>query len=76
MKSYLVIGLGQFGRHLTAKLVELGNEVMAVDAQEERVSRMADIATAVCVGDCQDELQLLFRDIEIVKMGTEKRCQK
>ena len=58
MKSYLVIGLGQFGRHLTAKLVELGNEVMAVDAQEERVSRMADIATAVCVGDCQDEQML------------------
>lgn len=58
MKSYLVIGLGQFGRHLVARLVEMGGEVMAVDVQEDRVSRVAEIATAVCVGDCQDEQML------------------
>lgn len=55
MKSFLVIGLGRFGRHLTRRLMELGNEVMVVDQNEERVARMASIATAVCVGDCQDE---------------------
>ena len=55
MKSFLVIGLGRFGRHLTTKLIELGNEVMAVDRDEERVSRLASIATATYVGDCQDE---------------------
>lgn len=55
MKSFLVIGLGRFGRHLTSRLVELGNEVMVVDRDEEKVARMASVATAVCVGDCQDE---------------------
>ena len=55
MKSFLVIGLGRFGRHLTTKLVELGNEVMVVDRDEERVARLSSIATASYVGDCQDE---------------------
>lgn len=55
MKSFLVIGLGRFGRHLTEKLVELGNEVMVMDRDEDRVARLADVATATCVGDCQDE---------------------
>lgn len=58
MKSFLVIGLGRFGRHLTEKLVELGNEVLILDRDEERVSRLAGIATAACVGDCQDEQAL------------------
>ena len=55
MKSFLVIRLGRFGQHLTRKLMELGNEVMVVDRSEERVAAMAPIATAACVGDCQDE---------------------
>ena len=28
MKSFLVLGLGRFGRHLAGKLMDLGNEVM------------------------------------------------
>ena len=55
MKSFLVIGLGRFGRHLTDKLVDLGNEVMVLDQDEERVARISNVATAACVGDCQDE---------------------
>lgn len=55
MKSFLVIGLGRFGRHLTDKLVELGNEVMVMDRDEDKVARLARVATAACVGDCQDE---------------------
>lgn len=55
MKSFLVIGLGRFGRHLTDKLVGLGNEVLVLDRDEDRVARLAGIATATCVGDCQDE---------------------
>ncbi|SFP74789.1 trk system potassium uptake protein TrkA [Oscillibacter sp. PC13] len=58
MKSFLVIGLGRFGRHLTTRLMELGNEVMVVDREEERVAPLASIATAACVGDCQDEQML------------------
>ena len=55
MNSFLVIGLGQFGRYLAVKLVELGNEVMAVDQDETRVEQLAGIATATCVGDCSNE---------------------
>lgn len=55
MKSFLVIGLGRFGRHLTERLMELGNEVMVIDQDEERVARLAPVATAACVGDCRDE---------------------
>ena len=55
MKSFLVVGLGRFGRHLTRRLAELGNEVMILDQDEEQVARLASVATAVCVGDCQDE---------------------
>ena len=55
MKSFLVIGMGRFGRHLTRYLLELGNEVMILDQDEEQVARLASVATAACVGDCQDE---------------------
>lgn len=55
MKSFLVIGLGRFGWHLTKRLVELGNEVMIVDQDEEQVAKLASVATAACVGDCRDE---------------------
>ena len=46
LRSFLVIGLGRFGRHLTQRLIELGNEVMVVDRDEERVARLAPDATA------------------------------
>ena len=55
MKSFLVIGLGRFGRHLTRYLLELGNEVMVLDKDEDKVARVAATATAACVGACQDE---------------------
>jgi trk system potassium uptake protein TrkA len=54
MKSILVIGLGRFGRHLSFKLMELGNEVMVIDKDEEAVERVAPSVTAARIGDCQD----------------------
>ncbi len=55
MKSMLVIGLGRFGRHLSMKLAELGNEVMVVDKDEANVQRLAPYVTSAHVADCQDE---------------------
>ena len=55
MKSFLIIGLGSFGRHLAQKLSELGNEVMVIDKDEDKVDDLADVVTAAKVGDCQDE---------------------
>lgn len=68
MKSFLVIGLGRFGIHLTRYLLELGNEVMVMDKDEDRVSRLAGQATAALVGDCQDEQVLAslgVRDFDV-----------
>ena len=64
MKSFLVIGLGSFGRHLTYKLLEHGNEVMVLDIDEERVAAIAPVATAAYVGDCQDEQVLAALGIQ------------
>ncbi len=55
MKSMLVIGVGRFGRHLSVKLAELGNEVMVVDKDEEKVAHIAPFVTAAQVADCQEE---------------------
>lgn len=55
MKSMLVIGIGRFGRHLSIKLAELGNEVMVVDKDEAKVTHVAPYVTTAQVADCQDE---------------------
>lgn len=58
MRSMLVIGIGRFGKHLAAKLAELGNEVMVVDQDEERVGGILDAVTTAQIGDCMDEAVL------------------
>lgn len=55
MKSILVIGIGRFGRHLSHKLIELGNEVMVVDIDEDNLREFLPIATSVQIGDCTKE---------------------
>ena len=39
MKSFLVIGLGRFGRSTAEKLIELRHEVLAVDMDEDGSTR-------------------------------------
>lgn len=36
MKTILIIGLGRFGRHMAKKFLEEGNDVFAVEKDEER----------------------------------------
>lgn len=55
MKSILVIGMGRFGRHLSRKLASLGNEVMIVDREEERMSDLIPDVTNAQIGDCTKE---------------------
>ncbi|APF21950.1 potassium channel family protein [Clostridium butyricum] len=52
MKSVLIIGIGRFGRHLARKFVDLGNEVMIVDIEEEKMSEIVSIVTTAQIGDC------------------------
>lgn len=53
--TFLVIGLGQFGSNLALRLMDFGNEVMAVDMDEELVSRVAPYVTQAKIADCMEE---------------------
>lgn len=55
MKSILVIGMSRFGHHLAKKMQELGNELMIVDIDEERIERYAPEFPDSQIGDCTDE---------------------
>ena len=55
MKSILIIGMGRFGKHLATKFSELGNEVMIVDKEEEKITPLLQIVTRAQIGDCMDE---------------------
>lgn len=51
MKSFLVIGLGRFGRQIVKKLDEMKYEVLAVDINEERVQAVLPYVTNAQIGD-------------------------
>ena len=55
MKSFLVIGLGRFGRHLAKKLTSLGNDVMVVDKDEALVESLSSEFTDSYIGDACNE---------------------
>lgn len=55
MKSILVIGIGRFGKHLCQDLVENGNDVMAVDKNEENLEEILSVVTSAKIGDCTKE---------------------
>lgn len=52
MKSILIIGIGRFGRHLARKFIDLGNQVMIVDIEEEKMRDIIPIVTTAQIGDC------------------------
>lgn len=53
MKQVCVIGLGQFGTHLARMLVKMGCEVLALDADEERVDAVRDDVHRAIIGDAR-----------------------
>lgn len=55
MKSVLLIGLGRFGRHMAERLIAEGNEILAVDINEERVNDAIDMVTDAQIGDATNE---------------------
>ena len=54
MKSFLVIGLGRFGRHICSHLTKLGHEVMAIDRDEKCVNDSMDFVSGARIGDGTD----------------------
>lgn len=51
MKRFVVVGLGNFGATLAESLYDLGHEVIALDAAEDAVDRIATRVTRAAVGD-------------------------
>jgi trk system potassium uptake protein TrkA len=57
-QSFAVIGLGRFGGSICQTLVESGQEVLAIDNNEDRVNEYMAIATHAVVANAQDETTL------------------
>ena len=51
MKSVLIIGAGQFGRHVARTMSELRCEIMAVDIDEKRINEILPYVTGAQIGD-------------------------
>ena len=58
MKSILIIGLGQLGYHLALKMTELGNFVVVVDNNEDRIEEHVSEFSDAQIGDCTNEAVL------------------
>ena len=54
-KTFAVIGLDRFGSNLAINLQKLGNEVIGIDADAEKVRHVSDIITHAAIGDPTDE---------------------
>ncbi|MBB5172248.1 potassium channel family protein [Texcoconibacillus texcoconensis] len=57
-QQFAVIGLGRFGGSICTSLNEQGMEVLAIDVDEERVSKYANDATHAVICDATDEKAL------------------
>ncbi len=77
-KQFLVLGLGRFGTSIAKTLCELGQEVLAVDDDEERVNSIAPYVTQAVQLDATDEsllstLGVKNFDTAIVSIGQNTR---
>lgn len=55
MKSFLVIGIGRFGRHLCRELSSRGCDILAVDRKESALTDVLPIVVSAKIGDCTRE---------------------
>lgn len=54
-RSFLIIGLGRFGRQIAIKLNSFGCQIMAVDKDEQRLESVLKYVTNVQIGDGTSE---------------------
>lgn len=64
-KSFMVVGIGRFGRAVALELEQNDVEVIAVDSNEEKVNEIADYVTMAAAVDVRDETKL-------IKLGIDK----
>ncbi len=76
MKNFAVFGLGRFGTAVARELCDLGNQVLAVDADKDRVQSIADQVTYAVAGDAKDpdvlrSLGVKDYDCAVVAVGSD-----
>lgn len=57
-QNFAIIGMGRFGGSLCQTLVEAGQEVLAIDNNEDRINEYMNVATHAVVANAQDEMTL------------------
>jgi len=75
-KQFIVIGLGRFGTSVAETLYALGNDVLAVDIDEEAVQNIAERVTHAVQVDANDEVSLralgiVNFDAAIISIGSD-----
>lgn len=55
MKSILLIGLGRFGKNIAIQLNALGDEIMGIDRDEQKVNDAMEFLTDGQIGDSTNE---------------------
>ena len=63
MNKILLIGMGKFGQILGEKLLGVGDEVMIVDKDEDRINRFAPKYSDALIANCMEEENLRTLDI-------------
>ena len=75
-KQYVVIGLGRFGTSIAETLYNLGNDVLVVDNDEDRIQSIVNNVTHAIQADATDEIALREVgvrnfDVAIVSIGAD-----
>lgn len=75
-KQFVVIGLGRFGTSVAKTLYALGNDVLAIDSNEDMVQDISDSVTHSVQADATDEnslrsLGIRNFDVAVVTIGSE-----
>lgn len=78
-KSFVVIGLGQFGLSIVDELIDIGADVIAIDSNEETVNKIAGKLPTAFVADSTNETALAelgVKDVDaaIVAYGGNKEA--
>lgn len=73
-RSFVVIGLGQFGGTVAPALAEMGDDVLGIDTDEKIVRKYADRLTQTAILDARDEVALKEAgvanyDVAVVAIG-------
>ncbi len=73
-RQFAVIGLGRFGSAMAATLAELGQDVIGVDGEEERVRQVGDVLAQAIQLDATDvralkEAGIQDVDVAVVSIG-------